>query len=254
MALAGLLLVLHGPEMIAQARQYRFPSQVQTLAALDRLAVVCRTKGITREQAVLAVNAFRPRWAYGTPRTLGVNPLLMLPETAERPRLSNAEVRATVWTALTPADRDLLSVGMNVSRSLVPLEEVREADTAAVGRLVSLGIGEQGAGQYGTHDWGPSFLEYELPAATGPASEPPPRFLLVPGTPPGNVTEVWWSEGHGWQETRSLVWFTDTSKPAKAWALQLSDLPQWDPARVRRVRLVFRWPGIASVGLPRLIR
>ena len=62
-----------------------------------------------------------------------------------------------------------------------------EADTLAVGRLVGWGrVIPQGNERYVT-DWGQSFLEYELPAATGPASGPPPRFLFVPGTLPGNV-------------------------------------------------------------------
>ena len=106
--LTGLLFVFHAPEMIAQARLYRFPNQVRTLAVLDRLATVCRAKGVTREQAILTLNAFRPKWAYGDPRTLGVNPLLMLPETAVRSRVPDADVRATVLAALTSLARAAL--------------------------------------------------------------------------------------------------------------------------------------------------
>jgi hypothetical protein len=251
--LTGSLFVLHAPEIIAQARQYRFPDQVRTLAALDRLAAVCRAKGVTREQAILTLNAFRPKWAYGDPHSLGINPLLMLPETAVRSKVPNAEVRATVWAALTPSDRATLSAGLIASQWLVPLGGVGETETLAVGQLVRWAqVIPQGNERFVTN-WRPSFLEYELPAATGPASGPPPRFLYVPGTLPGNVGEVWWSEGDDWHETQSLVWFTDP-KAGQAQALRLDQLPQGDWAGVRRIRLVFRMPSIASIGAPRLIR
>jgi hypothetical protein len=247
----GLLVFLHATEMIAQSRRYRFPGQGRTLAALDRLGAVCRAKGVTREQAMEALSAFRPRWAYDDPRTLGVNPLFMLPEIAVPSCVRSDDVRGVLWAAMTPADRALLSEGVDVSRSLHPLEELRDPDTAAVGRLVSWRrVAQRGERRYRTGQE-PAFLEYEMAAAP---SGPPPRFLLVLGTWPGNVAEVWWSDGENWHEARSLIWFADPSKTALPQAVRLSDLPQWDAPKVRRVRLVFRWPGVASVDSPRLIR
>ena len=46
----------------ARGRFFRYPEQGRTLAALDRLAETCRARGITREQAIHALDPVLTRW------------------------------------------------------------------------------------------------------------------------------------------------------------------------------------------------
>jgi hypothetical protein len=79
------------------------------------------------------------------------------------------------------------------------------------------------------------------------------RALCVPVA--GGPLEIWWAgAAGGWSETRSVRWRAADAGPARDWAVPLDRLPHWDPAAVRRVRIVFRTAGPVTVGAPRLLR
>src|SRR5262249_3588841 len=60
--LALFLLVVHWPAMSIRQRFYRFPEQRRTIVALEHLAAICHREGITREQALTALDPVRTRW------------------------------------------------------------------------------------------------------------------------------------------------------------------------------------------------
>ena len=73
-ALAALLFGLHATEMRGCARFLRFPDRAHTLAAIGRLASTCRRLGVTRDQALAALD---PIETSGT--LVGRNTLVLLP-------------------------------------------------------------------------------------------------------------------------------------------------------------------------------
>ncbi|HWE37151.1 MAG TPA: hypothetical protein VG406_11345 [Isosphaeraceae bacterium] len=251
-AVAALLWVSHRDEMKARGRFYRYAEQGRTLAALDRLAATCRTKGITREQAIRALDPVLTKWfPYEN-----FNVLDLLPRTVPTPSVPDADVRRILLESMGQADREAVCGGMDASPYLNPDQLFVEDLVVAVGRRVPPTdawnhIRAAGPGRYTTDGW-PSHVEFELVAPTGRADDA--RFLCIPGGSPGQWMEVWWAGPAGaWSESRSIRWRPDPAREAAAWSLDLARLPHWRTDDVRRLRVFFRKPGTYPLGEPRLI-
>jgi hypothetical protein len=247
-ALAALLLAVNLSAMKGQARAFGFPEQGRTLAALEHVAATCRREGITRDQALAALDPIRPRWFPLSPS----GPIDMLPITVATPRVPDERVRPTLLAALAPAEREALCGASDASPHLRPISDPAGAhtNTWAVGHLVrSVGVGDGAASRPAPR----AFLEFELRRADSGADGP--RALCVPGAVPAEGVQVWWAGDDGrWSELRSIFWRPDPARPASAWAVALDRLPHWDPNRVRRIRLYFPGPtGPVAVGPPRIL-
>jgi hypothetical protein len=101
--LAAALLAAHQAEMRGRARFLRFPDQARTLAAIDRLGDLCARSGVTRAQALAALDPVEAAWA-----PAGRSVLVMLAPGAPSPRLPDALVKATLLNALSPSERRAL--------------------------------------------------------------------------------------------------------------------------------------------------
>jgi hypothetical protein len=256
LALVVLMLAIHHTEMQTRARPYEFPGQVRTLKAMDRLAATCRAKRITRAQALAVLSPFKTFWSTPVVDSPGVNPLAMLPQTVATPGVSDDQVRSVLLGALTPTDRYLLCGGMVASRYLVPVEKVETTDPGVVGRLVAWhNVDGTGTDRFHVQSYD-AFLEYDLKGPPESAADrSPARYLVVPGKGPLNVMEVWWAgDGQPWSFGRSLLWFPDPARTARTWAIPLDRLPHWQPSEARRLRVLFRTPGMVTLGSPRLLR
>ena len=233
LGLALVLFALNRSEFQMWERSYRFPDQPRTLAALERVAEVARLEGITRGQALGALDPIRTRWF-----PIDMNPLAMLPPCADGSRVADDLVRDLLLAPLSTAEREALCGGMDASPYL-------SSDTRAgsiAGRRVAAFrvVGDDGA--YVVAE-APAYLEFAFegvnfdPTALGLATDAP--------------LEVWWADPSGrWSETRSVRWGPgpgDRSVP-------LSRLPHWPPTPPPRVRLLFREAGPVAVGPPRLRR
>jgi len=244
--LAALLLWVHLPEMKKRGRNFHFPEQRRTLAALERLDALCRAEGITRWQALAALDPVRTRWF---PHEY--NALMMLPPGVESPRLPDALVRPTLLASLSMADREGLCGGLDTSAHLRPVAEFAAGRTPAVGELVgSFRIRGATPGGRAVSEGGPAYREYLLPPDSGPAGA-----LVVPAPDPAQTIELWWADRRGrWSETRSARVHSEAPHPPAEWAIPLEWLPHWDPAASRRIRLMYREPGPVAAGTPRLVR
>lgn len=238
--LAALLLWSHLPEMKARGRKFHFPDQPRTLAALERLDAICRAEGITRDQALAALDPVRTAWF---PHEY--NALMMLPPSVAAPRLPDDRVRPTLLAALAMPDREGLCGGLDASKHLRPNADYDEETPASVGRPVGSFriVGSVSKG-------GPAYREYLLAPAKGPA-----EALSLPIAVPGEDLEVWWADRRGrWSETRSIRLHADAASPPQGRALPLEWLPHWDPAESLRLRLFSRSAGPIAAGEPRLLR
>jgi hypothetical protein len=238
--------------MTLNAKFYRFPDQGPTLAALDRLDAICREQGITRTQALAALDPIRRRWY---PHDSNV--LDMLASSVEVPRLPDGLVRPALLAALTPAEREALCGGMDASPHLRPASDFAGVTPAAEARLLRFRKFRQDPASAARFvpAGAPAILEYRILATGHPPGEGP-RALSVPVVGQAErPMEVWWAgEGEDWSEARSLRWRADPGPPGQDWAVPLEDLPHWDPARVRLVRVLVRSKGPLAVGTPRLLR
>lgn len=247
-ALAALLLAVHLPQVRARAKSCRFPEQQRTLAALERLAEICRQQRITRIQALAALDPIRTRWF-----PHDSNALKMLPETVEVSGMPDPLVRPTLLTALSAAEREALCGGIDASPHLRPAS----TEAVAVGRLVdTYHVRPGGAPDRYVSLGRPAFLEYQFFEASPPpdhAEGQRARALCVPVA--GGPLEIWWTGAAGqWSETRSVRWQAAASGLPRDWAVPLDRLPHWNTADVRRVRVFVRMAGPFSVGAPRLLR
>jgi hypothetical protein len=222
-----------------RGRHYAFRDQAATLAAIERLERLCVEQGITREQALAALDRSRPRWAFMD----GCNPLRMLGVAAPIPRVPDAKVRPVLLRSLPAADREALCVGMDASRYLRPAGAY--AAEVAVGRLVhQSGIRPDGRATLRA----PAYLEYDLV----PRNTAAPLALVVPGDTPNHTIELWWADaGQRWSPSRSIVWRIGARGDD---AVPLDRLPHWDVPRSRRLRVVLRKPGPIALGERRLVR
>lgn len=243
---SAALLALHGRHLVAQSAFYDFPEQRPTLAALERLADLCRREGIGREQVLRNLEPIQPRW---DPQE-GVDAHRLLPETVWEPEVADTEVRGRLLAHTPIADREALFGGMDAGPLLVPAYTLEGRKVAAEGRLVGADrVAEIGPGRYEVGGY-PCDLEYEFVGDRAGAA-----YLVVPARAAAGGVEVRWSaEGLGWSAARSVRWRVDPSRPGLAWAVPLSGLPHWDVSRAGRLRVGFRYPGAVEAGPPRLAR
>ncbi len=96
---AALLLATHQNEMKGRARFLRFAEQPATLAALDRLGVTCDREGITRSQALAALEPTFADWA-----PAGRSVLVMLGRCAQTSRVPTERVRAVLAEQVARGD------------------------------------------------------------------------------------------------------------------------------------------------------
>lgn len=244
---ALLLTLLHGSIARERLRYLSFPDQERTLAALDRLSAICRRHGITREQALRALDPIHPNWM----PIEWYNPLGMLRPAARTPELPEADVRPTLLAALDARDREGLCVGLEITPHLRPTEETA-GNAAPIYRFhVDEGRGSQ-------PQWEalrvPAFLDYVLEVR-----EVPPGTkgrLVLPGSEADRRLELWWAGGaEDWSELRSLRWrIPETGQDAIAWTVPLERIPHFDPERVDRIRVLARSPGPMGWGAPLVLR
>lgn len=244
-ALAAALLVTHRAEMRGRIGFLRFPDQPERLAALDRLGATCARLGVTRDQALFALDPVEAAWC---PR--GYSVFRLLGPCAPSARVPDPLVRSTLLAALRPADRRTLSGGMDATAYLRPgADPHREA--LAVGRPVQRFRVREAGGRPVAEGW-PAFVEYEL---DGPATADARRLTLSgpgPAGAGGGGVEVWWTGAGGrWSALRSVRL---RPRGAGAWELPLESLPHWDPSQARRVRLLYHDAGPVALESPRLVR
>lgn len=237
--LGGALFAAQFGTIRENVRFYRWPEQPATLAAVERLGAACRREGITRAQCLASLPPVRKAWFDHD----GTNALETLPPAALAARLTDAEARRVVLETLGPSGREALCGGMEVDP-----EPPSGGGTVAVATPVrSFAVEETGRVDLRSATGFASFLEFDLSADLAGA-----RVLVVPATGP---VEVWWSDEAGrYSEGRSVRWRVARSAEPADGAVPLADLPHWDSARVRRVRVVPRRAGILAAGPPRLLR
>jgi hypothetical protein len=249
-ALAGLLALTHLGELNSWARFFRAPEQARTLAALDRLAAICREERITRGQAVAALEPIRAHWT-----SSHVNALEMLAPTVETASVPDSQVPSRLLSALTQPEREALCGGMDASPYLRPIADLDSTGPLDVGRLEgTYQISEAGSGRW-IASGRPAYLDYEIPTPTGP--DDPIRYLALPAERRPTAVELWWrGDLDRWSPLRSIRFRLDGSPggPDSAWAIATDRLPHWEPGKPRHLRLLFRTPGVVAVGAPRLIR
>ncbi len=103
-AVTAVLALTHAPCIVAWGWNYRYPDQVATLSALDRLGSTCRHEGISRAQIVAAMAPVRCReWS------TDLNLLLIVdaPERSTAP--PDLDVRRFLLSTLRPADQRLVA-------------------------------------------------------------------------------------------------------------------------------------------------
>jgi hypothetical protein len=247
--LAALLLAVHARGLRDRAQRYRFPEQQRTLAAFDRLNQTCREIGITRCQALAALDPIRTRW-YPNEN----NALAMLPASVKSAVVPDASVRTMLLAALSQTDLEALYGGMDASPYLSPASDfvVSHQAPLAVGQLVaSFGVRPQGTtGQY-LSAGGSAYLEFKLASEAGG----PGRVLCISGGASTRPWEIWWTDARGrWDESRSARLKIGANRPELDWAIPLERLPHWGSVPSLRIRIFPRSKGQIAVGSPRLLR
>ena len=255
-AAVGLLVVIHDRKMKSEAALYDFPNQHQTLAALEHVGDIALAQGITRAQAIAAIEPIRPHWMPLDQETAQVaNVARLLRVGAESSRVPDAEVRGRLLAALGPEDREGLFGEMDVGPYLVspagPLQSAEVLAEAVPSGV--MGVRATGSdGVYETRGW-PSYLEYTF---NGPADLiASARLLSVPAMDEDDAIEVWWAaDGEKWSEGRSVRWRFGNSDPGHEWAVPLERLPHWHGRHSQKLRLMFKYPGMVAAGPPKLLK
>jgi hypothetical protein len=268
------LIATHG-SIQRRTEYYRAPDQAQTLAAIDRVSEICGQDGITRSQAIQALDPLSRRTWFPHDLEARHNALILLRSKASFPRIPDSQVRKAILSKLSPSEIAQLSGGANVSTHIAEAAETDVVRSATPASMIGAHlVQDRGAGLYvalgsnPTRGW-PSFLEYEFPArseastsgasvAAARAPQGPTQCLILPGAWDGGaerrpMLELWWADDDGtWSIYRSARWTVIPTH--KGWVLPLASLPHFDPAEVRRVRLVFRSAAIVSLQAPRIVR
>jgi hypothetical protein len=249
LALGMVLVAVNWPSM----RQRRIFSRLHTgqrpvLAMIDHLADAARTRGLTRDQVILAFEPLEPRWA-----PVGWNILRMMPEVSA-PRgsgLATSEVRAALQQALSHRDRALLFADANVTGLLQPGASWDPSAESAQGQLVRLlRVHPLGRPNLYAADGWPCYLEF-----TFPAEGPSPRALSLPRLPARKTVELWWAEGERWSSDRRVVVRIDEpTAELTDWVLPLDRLAGRNDGAMSRVRITVRQPGPVAIGTPALLR
>lgn len=241
--LAAGLHATHFREMRGRGAFFRHPDQVRTLAAFDRLGSLCAELGITRAQALAALDAIETEW---TPR--GFSALEMLGRGAGSSRVPDDQVRAALFAKLGKDDLASVCGGMDATRFVDPVTSDPSVTTVAAGRPVdTYRLVDRGAERYETAGY-PSFLEYRIEPTVGDA-----HALELTGATPGGLVDLWWrGEGQRWSETRSVRLRLRPGRMDSR--LDLENLPHWSPADSCRFRLLFHEPGSIALEEVNLVR
>jgi hypothetical protein len=103
---AAVLVVLQGRQIDQRLRFYEFAEQGRVLAALEELEAVCRVEGITRTQALAALEPIRTSWLH--PERHGTTVLAMLGPTVPKSRVPDGAVRERLLETLSGPAREAL--------------------------------------------------------------------------------------------------------------------------------------------------
>jgi hypothetical protein len=240
--LALLFLTIHWSPLKGQARYLRFPEQTATLAALERLEAFCKPLGVTRSQALAALDPLQPRW-FPFPE---LNALAMLGPGASQSRLPQPLVRSALLSALSPTEREAICGGMDASRYVSAAHDPSTLELVAEARPTAMFRVHQASAGLLVGEGGSAFREFEFPASADRGS----RLRL-----PIGVSEVWWTDSDGrWTESRSAHWPADLLGGAQVPVLALDSLPHCRPEDVRGIRLFYKNAGPIAVESPRLLR
>jgi hypothetical protein len=242
-----LLLSAHFGPLKGYARYLAFPDQKATLVAIEQLQSVCESAGITREQALSALDSVQPRWFPFPDRSA----LAMLGTCARTGRVPQARVRGMLVAALSTRDLESLCGAMDATPYLNRFEPNAERTTLAAGRLARTFRVERTAAGNLVSAGPPAYLEFELD--TNNAASPAGSMLHLP---PGS-SELWWADAAGrWSELRSVHWRVAGSSAgeAESCVLLLSALPHWRNAKHQRLRFFYKDPGPIALDAPRLLR
>ena len=257
--LAALLLATQIGRFRDQERNYRFPEQPRTLATLERLGALCRSRNVTREQCI---DALDPAWNHWFQPEY--NGLWMVPAPARVSGRADPDVRKSLLEQLTAAERKAIWGGMDVSRHLSPVENLAgvSPDGLAVGRLVETDHAHSDPSPLGARmrrytmtGW-PAYLEFELtpPDPSKGVGPGVPRYLGLPCGPSPEPLELWWAKrGERWSPSRCVRFRPDPRQPPREWALPLDRIPHWNPDDAERIRVRFVAAPVA-IGEPRLLR
>jgi len=242
--LAAVLMVENAGAIRVRAFWHHFPEQAGALRGLDRLAEVCRDRGITRSQALARLDPVLTRWTNPPYNILG-----MLPQTGDRPSVPDDAVRATVIAALDPEERRIVFGGVDMTGRLVATGEWGGGMAA---RLVDrLRVRDDGPGGGYRHDGWPSFLEYEFPEAGRP-----PSAIRLPGVSAAEHLQLWWTDEAGRWSPHRAVTLAPRSPDGRLGdvVLPLDAIPQWRPGEGGRVRVHFARPGRVALLPPESVR
>ncbi len=245
MTLTLALLLAHQAEMKGRARFIRFPDQVKTLAAIERLGTICSQTGISRDQALVVLDPIEPAW---TP--VGRNALALIPPVRSSTFKNPSLIKSTLLSLLTTDERRCLCGTMDATPYLraeaVPMTPVSQSHQVALYR-----VREVGEGRYLASGW-PSFIEFEWTKTEKPDALALALALALSGSAP---VDVWWRGDHErWSETRSLRLRLDPAQSFGPRLLPLAELPHWNPSAMRRIRLLYHEAGPIAVAAPRLVR
>ena len=248
LSLAVALLLSHQAEVRGRGRFFRHVDQVRTLAALDRLGAVCAELGVTRRQALAALDPIETEW---TPKNCSA--LTMIAPGPAQSLIADACVKSTLLAALSFEERQSICGGMDASPYLRPVANA--AGVVAVGRLVkTYRVIEKSPGRYETPGY-PAFAEYVIEGSPTSAA----RAIGFTGAKPGEWIEFWWrGDQSPWSETRSIR-LRPPPPPELAAAvtslrLPRDCLPHWNPAEASRFRVLYHTAGEVALEAPRLLR
>ena len=107
--LAVLLLAIHLGRIENLVRTYSFPEQRRTLAALERLGVICRARNVARQQCIAALAPVWTHWFQPE-----INGLWIVPAPTQVSGRPDLQVHQFLLEQLTAAERKALWGGMDV--------------------------------------------------------------------------------------------------------------------------------------------
>jgi hypothetical protein len=241
-ALALTMVWAHLPQMKEHLRFYRFPEQPPTLAGLDRLEDTCRRQGISRDQALAALDPIRPTWVPSDG-----NGIELLPASLSTSRQPSEGLRRLLLADLPAADREALCGGMDASVYRVAPPNLVGTRSPTVARLVRQSrVEPTGRDRFVSVGW-PAYLEYQL----GPEADHA-QALALSDVRTGHDVELWWADDDGrWSPNRSAWW---KPGPDQDWAVPLDRLPHWQRGHVRQLRVYFHEAGPVALAPPKLLR
>lgn len=244
LGLGVLLLALNTPQRQARLWTYYFPDQPATLAAIDRLELICRNSGIRREQAMSALEPIHRRWFSAESfHLIGLLPRTVEPSAAIFP---DRDVRTILLARLRAEDRQALWGGMDAS-AYVRAHSSSTRDVA-IGRLVDRkGLRPLESGGYEAAS-ASGYFEFRFSRVDGSRLSAENRALCLPI---GERLELWWTDDPAdWSPLRSLKWSWGGQAPGQ---IELSRLPHFDPSRARFLRVAIRRGGRLIADEPRLL-